>query len=481
MNNMRKFLISIGLLLLCSSQFLAADNNLPDIGGPAEAELSVSKELEFGKFLVNEVRGSLPISNDPELSQYLQSLGTRITSSGLNSNYPFTFLLVIDKNINAFALPGGIIAVNSGLIKLGEQESEVASVVAHEIAHVTQRHIARNFEKSKSSGVFSALTVLGAILAASYGGGELGQAAIVGSTAAQQQSRLAYSRSFEEEADRIGMQLMVSANIDPQGMPIFFRRLNNFSKLNQSYVPEFLRSHPLTTRRISESQTRADQYKGNYSKNTMHFDYARARLIAITDNPARKINELKKKSAINGGLSDVENYTYAGVLTRAGKFQDALKRLKKIPLNVDNELTVKLGAAQVYISARQFDYAIEILEPLTGIYPNNVAITYYLATSLIEKNQGELALRMLDQLKLAHSNPAIDKLKAKAASNANMPWRSHEALGDFYAANARYNASMEQLQLATRSSGINANTKARIEAKKVQLREFRQRRDNFKP
>ena len=469
----------IAFFILILPNISIADTNLPNIGGADSSVLSVSKEIELGNILVSEVRRSLSISNDPELSQYIHSLGTRITTGGLNSDFPFTFLLAYDPIINAFALPGGVIVVHSGLMTLAENESEVASVVAHEIAHVSQRHIARNFANAKSFSVVSALTLLAGILAATSGNGELGQAAIVGSQAAQQQRQLAYGRSFEEEADRIGMQLMVSANIDPQGMPAFFERLNQHTQINRGKIPEFLSSHPLTTRRISESKARANQYRGKFASNTINFDYAKARIIAITANPAQKINELKKKAKKAGGLSDTDNYTYAGVLTRAGRFQEALKRLDRISTNIDSKQTIDLAKAQVYISAGQANKAKSILESLNEIYPNNLSVVYYLATALIDLNESDLALRKLDQLKTSQQNPAVDKLKAKAASKANRPWRSHEALGDYYAAHAQYGSAMEQIQLSLRSPGIDANSKARVEAKRNQLRELKKKKENF--
>lgn len=470
-------LISFSIFLLSNISF--AETNLPDIGGVDSSVLSVSKEIELGDILVSEVRRSLAISNDPELSQYIHSLGTRITTGGLNSDFPFTFLLAYDPVVNAFALPGGVIVVHSGLVTLGEKESEVASVVAHEIAHVSQRHIARNFANAKSFSVLSALTLLAGILAASSGNAEIGQAAIVGTQAAQQQRQLAYGRSFEEEADRIGMQLMVSANIDPQGMPAFFERLNKHTQINRGKIPEFLSSHPLTTRRISESKTRANQYDGKFATNTINFDYARARMIAITAKPAQKINELKNKAKSSNGLSDIDNYIYAGVLTRTGKYNEALKRLDKISAGIDNTLTIKLARAQVYISAAQPSKAKSILEPLNEIYPNNLSIVYHLASALIDMNQSDLALQKLDQLRTTQNNPAIDKLKAKAASKTNRPWRSHEALGDYYAAHAQYGSAMEQIQLSLRSPGIDANSKARVEAKRNQLRQIQKKRENF--
>ena len=470
--------LSFVIINLSAQSF--ATNNLPDIGGPASAELSPAKEIELGKILIAEVRGHLPVANDPELSQYIHSLGTRITSGGLNSNFPFTFLLVFNPDVNAFALPGGIIAINSGLLILSQQESEVASVFAHEIAHVSQRHIARNFAQAKSFSVLSALTLLGSILAAAYSS-ELGQAAIFTTQAGIQDARLAYSRSFEQEADRIGMQLLVSANIDPQGMPAFFDRLNKHTQLNRGQIPEFLSSHPLTLNRISESKALASQYKGSFTSNTIHFDYARARTIAISSNPSQMIEHFRKKLKSADQLSDTDNYTYAIALSRAGKSNQAMNRIEKIAINVDNELTIKLAKAQIDLAAGQTKNAKTVLESLDEVYPNNLSVIYYLATSLIEDNQARLALQKLDQLgNLKQQNPAIDKLKAKAASKANMPWRSHESLGDFYAAHGQYGSAMEQIQLSLRSSGIDSNSKARIEAKKSQLREARKRRETFK-
>jgi len=473
--------IALSFTLITSTHISIAENNLPDISGPASAELSISKEIELGQILISQVRGHLPVSNDPELSQYIHSLGTRITSAGINSNFPFTFILVNNSDVNAFALPGGIVAINTGLLTLSEKESEVASVFAHEIAHVTQRHIARNFANAKSFSVISALTLLGSILAAAYGGGELGQAALITTQSGLQERQLAYSRSFEQEADRVGMQFLVNANIDPQGMPAFFERLNKHTQLNRGQIPEFLSSHPLTANRISESKSRANQYNGSFTSNTIHFDYAKARAIALSTSPSQLVDFYRKKNKIPGSLSDTETYTYAISLSRAGKSQQALQQLKLISLNADNELTIKLAKAQIQIVDGQYAQAEKVLKTLEQIYPSNSSVKYYLATALSENGNPQLALQKLDQHKnVQPENPVFDKLKAKVANQANIAWRSHESLSDYYAAHGQYGTAMEQIQLSLRANGIDSNSKARIEAKKEQLREARKRRDNFK-
>jgi len=183
-------------------------------------------------------------------------------------------------------MPGGIVAINSGLLLLSESESELASVVAHEISHVSQRHIARRFSRQQKLSVLNTIALLGTVLATIYGG-DAGQAAGTATLGAFQDSALSYSRAFEQEADRLGMALLINANLDPFGMPRFFERLNAHSKINQSQVPEFLRSHPLTTSRISDSITRAEQFANNrYIENTIHFQYAKARTLAISSDPA---------------------------------------------------------------------------------------------------------------------------------------------------------------------------------------------------
>ena len=468
------------LILASLTQNLLAEDKLPDIGGSANTELSPAKEAELGRILLTEVRRRLPISNDPELSQYIQALGTRITSGGLNSNFQFTFLLVINPSINAFALPGGIVVINSGLLTLAHQESELASVLAHEIAHVSQRHIARNFENDKSFSVISALTLLGSILAAVYNI-DLGQAALMTSQAGIHQAKLAYSRSFELEADRLAMQLLVSSGIDPLGMSQFFKRLHKHTQLNRGKIPEFLSTHPLTLDRLSEAETRARQYRRPFTSNSSDFDYAKARTLALSKNSSSLIDYLREKSRSSVGLSDPERYTYALVLSREGKHKQALWHLGNIAIHADNELTIKLAEAQINIAMEQANVARASLESLDKIYPQNLPVTYYLATSLIKEDQARQALEQLDQLgHVYQQNPAIDKLKAKAADKAGIPWRSHESLGDYYAAHGQYGAAMEQIQLALRSHSIDSSSKARIEARKAQLISVKQQRDEFK-
>ena len=447
---------------------------LPDIGDPASAILSVNQEIELGKILLTQVNQRLPVSEDPELRNYLQSLGTRLISGGLNSDFPFYFRLVFDPRINAFAMPGGIVAINSGLLLLTESESELASVIAHEISHVSQRHIARRFSRQQKLSVLNTIALLGTVLATIYGG-EAGQVAGTATLGAFQESALAYSRAFEQEADRIGMALLINANLDPFGMPRFFERLNAHSQINQSKVPEFLRSHPLTVSRISDSITRAEQFSDRrYIENTIHFQYAKARALGISTDPNTLVTHYKK--LIQEEPNNIRYYLYSIGLNRLGRGKQSLLALDKIQPNNNERFPVAIARAQALIVDRQIDEAIKVLQELDNLYPQNEAVIFYLATALLEDKNPKLALDKLDTLtKDITGNPAIERLRANAADKAGQPWRSHEALANYDLMHARISTAMEHLLIAERQIGIDQHSKARIQAKKERLIEFQKK------
>lgn len=447
---------------------------LPDIGDPASALLSINQEIELGKILLAQVNQRLPISEDPELRSYIQSLGTRLIAGGLNSGFPYYFRLVLDPRINAFALPGGIVAINSGLLLLSQSESELASVVAHEISHVSQRHIARRFLRQQNLSIINTLALLGAVLATIYGG-DAGVAAGSATLGTLQSAELSYSRAFEQEADRIGMALLINANLDPFGMPRFFERLNAHSQINQSSIPEFLRSHPLTTSRISDSKIRAEQHKNTrYIENAIHFQYAKARAIAISMDPKILVNQYQK--LIEAEPNNLRYYIYAIGLNRLGRGKQSIRALDKIEPNSNEQFPVAIARAQALIVNQQETKALEILEELDKLYPQNETVIFYLATALLENNNPKLALDKLDVLNNdIIRNPAIERLRARAADKTGQLWLSHEALSNYDLMNARYGTAMEHLLIALRQRGIDDHSKARIEAKKDRLREFQKK------
>ncbi len=471
--------LALGLVLGAVTVAASPDDEpvgivLPDIGDPASELLSVNQEAELGKILLSQINRRLPVSTDPELRSYIQSLGTRLISGGLNSGFPFYFRMVFDPRINAFAMPGGIVVINSGLLLLSESESELASVVAHEISHVSQRHIARRFSRQKNFSVINTIAMLGTILATVYSS-DAGRALATTTQGVLQSNELAYSRAYEREADRIGMLLLVNANLDPHGMPRFFGRLNNYSQINQGQIPEFLRSHPLTTSRITDSKVRADQFStGRYVEDTIHYRYARARTQAISVDPNVLVQRYRELIELEP--SNLRYYVYGIGLSRLGRGKQAIAALKRIKPGANEEFPVSIALAQAYISNGDIFEALEILEKLDQLYPANETVIFYLATALLQSDQAGLALAKLDTLtRDITGNPAIERLRAKAADGAGKPWRSHESLSNYDLMHAKYGTAMEHLLLAMRQTGIDEHSRERIKAKKEKLREFQKK------
>ena len=240
----RRVLRVLAIGTLCAWLPLAAigQNQLPDFGDASSAALSPADERELGAIFMRQIRAQLPVIDDPEIEDYAQSLGYKLLSGAGEGSLDFYFFVIADPIINAFAIPGGYIGIHSGLITSTESESELAAVIAHEIAHVTQRHIARSIAAAEGTQYATLAAVIAGILIGTQNS-QAGQAAIAGATAAGTQSRLNFTRSNEQEADRVGINMMAKAGYDPRAMPAFFEKLDTASRY-YSKPPEFLSTPP---------------------------------------------------------------------------------------------------------------------------------------------------------------------------------------------------------------------------------------------
>jgi len=258
---MRAWPLIVLLLAAGPAPAQTTGSELPDIGTPASQALSLADEYKIGLMIVRQLRESGQIVEDPEINEYLQALGLRLASQAHEGAHRFTFFAVRDSAINAFALPGGFIGVNAGLVTATKDESELAGVLAHEIAHVTQRHIARSIQNASKANLASAAAMLAAILIGATTG--VPADAVVGSVTAAQglaaQSQINYTRSNEAEADRVGIGILAAAGFDPVGMPEFFGTMQQRSGGAGRNIPELLRSHPVTSERIAETRDRASR------------------------------------------------------------------------------------------------------------------------------------------------------------------------------------------------------------------------------
>ena len=281
----------------------AFGQGLPDLGDVSQSEFSPVQERRLGEGIMREIRADRSYSDDAEVAHYLNTLGYRLVSAGGESRQEFDFFLMVDPQINAFALPGGFIGVNSGLILAAQSESELASVLSHEIAHVTQHHIARMLGEQKTSAITSLAGLAIAILASRVSS-DMSQAALVVSQAASVQSSLNFTRANEREADRVGFQTLEHAGFDPQAMPLFFERLQRSTRFYETAAPSYLRTHPLTYERIADMQNRAQNLQYRQVPDNLDFQLIRAKLKAAQDSPQESVAFFEESLKERKYLSD---------------------------------------------------------------------------------------------------------------------------------------------------------------------------------
>jgi beta-barrel assembly-enhancing protease len=261
----------------------SSQDQLPEMGTAAQAALSLEDENQIGRMVMRNLREAGMVLDDPEVHEYIQSLGLRLSSLAQDGNRNFNFFVVRDPAINAFALPGGHVGIHSGLMLETRNESELAGVLAHEVAHVTQRHIARGLEAQSRTNLMSTAAVLAAILVGAVGGGssDVTMGAITAAQNMAAQAGINFTRDNEYEADRIGIGVLASAGFDPNAMPAFFDTMFRRTQLGPDRVPELLRTHPVTSNRIAESKDRALQYPPVNPRDSLSYALMKERIRVL--------------------------------------------------------------------------------------------------------------------------------------------------------------------------------------------------------
>ena len=255
---------------------LSASNiKIPMIGDTSSRYMSISQENKLGSIIYSQILGSFNLISDPLITSYVQMLGNRLLVSDYNSPIKYRFLVANNPTINAFATPGGVIVINSGLIRKTKTEAELASVLAHEIAHVKARHLSRMHEESSKVNISTALSVLATVIAGTYSTGVLGKTLITGQNVKAAQLTN-FIREHEKEADRLAINILVNANINPKAMSDFFETLQKEN--DDRGALEFLRTHPLTENRISETLSLASKYKGNFTNDSFAYQFTSAKV-----------------------------------------------------------------------------------------------------------------------------------------------------------------------------------------------------------
>jgi predicted Zn-dependent protease len=449
---------------------------LPDLGEAAQSDFSPAMERRIGESIMLEIRRDSAYLDDPEISSYLDRLGNRLAAQSQDNRQSFEFFVLRDPTLNAFAMPGGYIGVHTGLILAAESESELASVLAHEISHVTQRHLARLINKSGQGQVASWLALAVAILAARSSPDLAIGAAMVGQGAAIQ-NQLNYSRDFEREADRVGLDLLERSDFDIRGMSAFFERLQKFSRLyeTKNSAPGYLRTHPLTTERLADMGNRIQGHPYKQVPDSLEFQLVRAKLRAQEGLPRDAVIEFETRLVDRnfGGSEAAVRYGLALALLRDGKLAAAekqvheLRRLKAVSPMIevlDANLRMKQGDALG---------AVKILRSAQPRFPQQRAIAYALVEALLEARLPDDALKFAeDDLVSYPSDSKMHALQAKSYAMLGRRLQQHRAQAEAYALLGQLPEAVIQLELAQKSGDGNFYEYSQVDSR---LREIKKR------
>jgi predicted Zn-dependent protease len=468
MHIISRLLISLLLILRPAAALPQSDfDGLPNLGDASGQIISPKQDKELGAYFMRQIRQAGMVLNDEESTSYLQALGQKLATHSENPGYGFTFFLVNDDSINAFAGPGGYIGANVGLVLAAESESELAGVLAHEIAHVTQRHLARSFEAQERMSLPTTAAILAAILIGATADPSAGAAALTAASAAGMQAQINFTRANEQEADRVGIQTLADADFDPFGMPRFFERLQKNSKLYGTRPPEFLSTHPVTINRISEATTRAETYPRVKEYSNLDFLLIQARLrVNNFANPKQVLADVRRYEGKSGGKSPVEQYEFALLLSINEQHDEALPIIQKLQKSDPDRIAYRLSLGKILRAAKQDREALDIYKDTLDLYPGEAMVILPYATTLMATGNTEKAYTLLTDITSNNEvDPQIYKLLAQAAGATDRPVQTHTAMSQYYFMNGYTKQAIEQLKLAEKSPSLSAYQTERIQAR----------------
>ena len=463
-------------LLLCALSLAprAIAEGLPDLGDASQASFSGLEEKRLGDEVMREVRADRSYYDDPEVTDYITRLGTRLVSRGANTRQPFEFFLINERSINAFALPGGYIGVNTGLLIAAQSESELASVVSHEIAHVTQRHIARMMAQQKQGAVLSLAALAVAILAA-RSSPDLAGAATAFGTAGAVQNMINFTRDHEREADRVGLQILETAGYDPRAAAVFFERLQRATRIYDiGGAPSYLRTHPMTYERIADIQNRLERLPYRQVSDSLDFQLVRAKLRAELD-PAPQAREFFEDSlAEKRYLSEASSrYGLAATLVRLKDYPRARKELEALRRITGAHPMVDGLGCRIRSAAGETEAAIGCYRDALRAYPQHRALTYDYAQLLLQARRPDAALAVVSQrLQTVSEDPKLYLLQGEAYAMQGKRLAQHRSTGEAYARMGNVRGAIEQMQIALKSGDGDFYQMSAIEARLRELRKI---------
>jgi predicted Zn-dependent protease len=423
---------------------------LPDLGGTGEAALSPQVERRLGESIVRDMRRDPQFIDDPELSEYLGTLGARLTQGMSGARQDFEFFGVRDVSINAFALPGGFVGVHTGLISAAETESELASVLAHEIAHVTQRHIARMLGQQKQMQI-PVLAALAAAVLLGRSRPDLASGATAAVQAGAASAQLSYSRDFERDADRVGLQALAASGYDPRAMAAFFERMQRSQRVaDDGMLPGYLRTHPITTERIADAQNKVAALPYKQHLDSPEFHLVRAKLRAEAGDAQDAVAHFER-SLQEGRFANeaAARYGLVSALLRARRARDADAQMTELRASGAAGPMIDTLAARVKEALNDYPTAEKLLARSRGQYPYSRPLLYAHVAVLQDASRHPEAIGALSEAVRSYpGDPRLRALQSRSYAALGKRLLQHQAQGEYYALQGSLPAAIEQLQLA---------------------------------
>jgi predicted Zn-dependent protease len=449
----------------------AMADKLPDLGDVSQQGLSKQQEREIGESAMRQIRRSGVMVDDPEIIAFLSAMGARLTEAAEVYEPQFTFFPLLDSSVNAFAIPGGFVGVHTGLIVQAQHESEVASVLAHEIAHVSQNHIARLIEGMKASPWVSLAGLAAAIVAGSMGRGDAAAAAIAATTATSVQRQLDFTYSFEQEADRIGMQTLQKSGYDPAAMAVFFERLQKHNRIVENNAPEYLRTHPVTLKRIADAQNRLGQKSYRQVPDSAEFLFVREKSRALQLGGREAVPYFQKTIAEKRYANEAAQHyglAQAYFLTRDYEpaWQALLKAKDVYGGGKKSHPALEYLAGQIRLGQGRNAEAVKILTDASVRYSASRGLVYGLIDAQIEAGLfAEAQAGLDDALSLYASDAQLYQRAAKLYAKQGLAARQHQMQGEYYLRLKEYTSALEQFNLALRQPNIDFYLQSGVEAR----------------
>lgn len=462
----------------CSLTAGAQEFNLPDMGSPSDGLLSIRTEAQIGRQVYANLLASGTVITDPELQEYIQDVGMRLVAhADIKRGQNFHFFMVDNPVINAFAMPGGYIGVHTGLLLAAANESQLAGVLAHEISHVTQRHISRAVYANQRASTITLATMLGAILAGVAAGADAdviaGAVGISQGAAIEQQ--ISFTRSNEYEADRVAVAVLANAGFDPQGMPEFFETMSRKTSTLMRDVPTFLLTHPVSADRMAETRARAREHVVEEPEETNGFEIARARARLLTSSRPEVAYEYFSEEQQRPGQQDNLEYRYgkALTLTQLGDYGQAEQIFSELRKEYQEVIPLYSALAETRVMLNKKDAALATFEQAIGLFPRNVPLTVRYAETLLRYEQAQKSHDILLDL-LNQVPPTLEQVRliALAANQAGDTANTHYYMAEYQAMSGNLKLAIDQLVLALGTPGLDSVQQARFTARLKQFQEY---------